>query len=145
MTKSKKLTKRTNSFKTIWKDIKHYNNKLKNKKGGNMLKNAVTIAKNLAVPAGFIFLKKALKKTQKKNGKKSCNKCKKGGFIRDGSVQHFYSPCQTNKVLLDKNNNTFNQRMNDINNSRIGKQPNIYSVNGRDLNVAADTSRSRYH
>ena len=141
----KKYTKKT--YNKLWNDLHYYNNKMKtggnkktkSRKGGNLNKLA-EVAKNLVIPGGFLFMKQYLKKHNK--SKKNNHK---GGFIRSGSTQHFYAPCKTNKILLDKNNNSFNQEMNNINLNRIGKQPNIYSVNSRDINVASDTNRSRGH
>lgn len=142
----KKYTKKT--YNKLWNDLHYYNNKMKtgvnkktkNRKGGN-LSNLAEVAKNLVIPGGFLFMKQYLKKHNKSQKKKK----HKGGFIRSGSTQHFYAPCKTNKIILDKNNNSFNQEMNNINSNRIGKQPNIYSVNSRDINVASDSNRSRGH
>lgn len=64
------------------------------------------------------YSRSMVKKSNKTKTKKSkTNKTSKfrGGFIRAGSTQHFYAPCNTNEVILDKNNQTFQQKMNSVN------------------------------
>ena len=63
------------------------------------------------------MVKKSNKTKTKKTKKSKTNKTSKfrGGFIRAGSTQHFYAPCNTNEVILDKNNQTFQQKMNSVN------------------------------
>lgn len=108
------------SFRKIWKELHKYSRTMAKKSNKNKTRKGKS---------------RKLKKTHNS----------KGGFIRAGSTQHFYAPCNTNEVILDKNNQTFQQKMDSVNTSQMAVQPNIYSVNGRDINIAADTNRSRYH
>lgn len=78
------------SFKKIWTHLHKYNRSMVNKSNKNKLKKSKGIK---------------TKKTRKF----------KGGFIRAGSTQHFYAPCNTNEVILDKNNQSFQQKMETVN------------------------------
>lgn len=78
------------SFKKIWTHLHKYNRSMVNKSNKNKLKKSKGIK---------------TKKTRKF----------KGGFIRSGSTQHFYAPCNTNEVILDKNNQSFQQKMETVN------------------------------
>ena len=120
-----KISNNTITLHKLMNDINHLNNKL--------------VIKSLKKKINKSLNKKTInKKTQK-------NYNKKGGFIRAGSTQHFYSPCKTNTILLNKEGQNFTQQMNQFNESQKGKQPNIYSVNDRNIYNASDTARSRYH
>jgi len=80
------------SFRKIWTDLHKYSRSMVEKSN-----------------------KTTTKKTKAKKPKKNKTNKFRGGFIRAGSTQHFYAPCNTNEVILDKNNQTFQQKMNSVN------------------------------
>ena len=80
------------SFRKIWTDLHKYSRSMVKKSNKN-----------------------TTKKTKAKKPKKNKTNKFRGGFIRAGSTQHFYAPCNTNEVILDKNNQTFQQKMNSVN------------------------------
>ena len=130
-----KISNNTITLHKLMNDINHLNNKLVIKS----LKKKI----NKSLNKKTINKKTINKKTINKKTHKNYNKM--GGFIRAGSTQHFYSPCKTNTILLNKEGQNFTQQMNQFNESQKGKQPNIYSVNDRNIYNASDTARSRYH
>ena len=98
------MTKST-AFRKIWTDLHKYNRSMVKKSNKNKTNQNKTNQN----------------KTKKNNKIRKLN----GGFIRSGSPQHFYAPCNTNQVVLDKNNLTFQQKMDSVNSQKMETQQKI--------------------
>ena len=102
------------SLKKIWTHLHKYNRSMVNKSNKNKTKKSKT--------------KKSKTKNSKTKNSKGIQSTKtrqlNGGFIRAGSAQHFYAPCNTNEVILDKNNQSFQQKMETVNTPQMATNQN---------------------
>ena len=111
------------SFKKIWTHLHKYNRSMVNKSNKNKTTKSKGI--NTTKSKGINTTKSKGINTTKSKGIKSKKTGKfKGGFIRAGSTQHFYAPCNTNEVILDKNNQSFQQKMETVNTSQMATNQN---------------------